>query len=71
MTLGEALKAVSYVARLQVLKRNENGDYDYLFPKDELVRRDTLEKFHPDLLSCELTNGFHAEGVREGLYIHI
>lgn len=71
MKLGTALKAVSYVARLVVVKKNEYGGYDYLFPNDELVTRATIETFYPELLDMELTNGFHGEGIRNGLYVHI
>lgn len=71
MTLREALKPVSYAAKLQVLELKENGSYEYIFPKSELITRGTIEKFYPELLDRPLTNGFHGEGWREGLYVHI
>jgi len=70
MTLREALKPVSYAAKLQVVEK-ENGSYKYIFPESELITRGTIEKFYPELLDRTLTNGFHGEGMREGLYVHI
>lgn len=71
MKLGTALKAVSYNAQLVVMKKNDTGVYNYVFPKDELITRATIETFYPELLDMELTNGFHGEGIRDGLYVHI
>lgn len=71
MTLREALKPVSYLAKLQVVELEENGSYKHIFPKDELITRGTIEKFYPELLDRDITNGFHGEGIREGLYVHI
>jgi len=71
MKLSLALKPVSYNAQLVVVKKNKSGGYDYVFPKDELVTRFTIEQFYPELLDMELTNGFHGEGIRDGLYVHI
>lgn len=70
MKLGEALKAVSYTARLQVMEKDEYG-YKFMFPKFDLITRETIEKFYPDLLGRELTDGFHGEGIRDGIYVHI
>lgn len=71
MKLGLALKPVSYAARLQVLEKDEYGTYHYLFPEDELVTRNIIETFYKDLLERELSDGFHGEGSRDGLYIHL
>lgn len=71
MKLSLALKPISYTAQLQVVKKNKNGSYDYVFPKDEYVTRFTIEQFYPELLDMELTNGFHGEGFREGIYVYI
>lgn len=70
MKLGEALKSVSYVARLQVMKKDEYG-YTFMFPKFDLITRETIEKFYPELLDWELSDGFHGEGIRDGIYVHI
>jgi hypothetical protein len=71
MKLGLALKPVSYMARLQILEKDEYGTYHYLFPEDELITRHVLEYHYKDLLDRELSDGFHGEGIRDGLYIHI
>lgn len=72
MTLGEALKTVSYLAQLQVVEYNEDrSDFEYLFHKDDFITRETLEKFCPDLLIREMKDGFHADGIRPGIYCHI
>lgn len=68
--LKEVIKAVSYTARLQVMKKDEYG-YNYMFPKDDLITRETIEKFYPELLEMELSDGFHGEGIREGIYVHL
>ncbi len=71
MKLGDALKVVSYTATLQIMERDKDGNYSYMFPKFDLITRETIEKFYPQLLNRELTNGIHGEGIRDGLYIHI
>lgn len=70
MKLKEALKPVSYIARLQIMEKDDYG-YNFIFPRDELITRETLEKFYPDLLEREITDGFHGEGIRDGIYVHI
>lgn len=70
MTLGEALKCVSYEARLQIMEKDNLG-YRFIFPKCDLITRGAIEKFYPELLDRELTNGIHGEGIRDGIYIHI
>lgn len=70
MTLGEALKPVSYVAQLQVMRKTDHG-YDYVFSKDDFINRGIIEEFYPELLGEEITDGFHGEGMRPGLYAHI
>lgn len=70
MKLGEALKPVSYVARLQVMEKDDYG-YNFIFPRDELITRGVIEKFYPDLLEREISDGFHGEGIRDGIYVHI
>lgn len=72
MTLGEALKSVSYIAKLNVVEYDEDSPtWRYLFPADEYVNRSVLEKHYPDLLKREMKDGFHGEGQREGIYCHI
>ena len=70
MKLKEAIKAVSYNARLQVLVKDDYG-YNFMFPKCDLITRETIEKFYPELLERELSDGFHGEGIREGIYVHL
>lgn len=70
MTLREALKPVSYIAELQVMKKT-GFDYEYVFPKTELITREVLERFYPELIDREITDGFHGDGDRPGLYVFI
>lgn len=70
MKLGEALKPVSYTATLQVMKKDDYG-YTFMFPRSDLITREIIEKFYPELLEWELSDGFHGEGIRDGLYVHI
>lgn len=72
MKLKDALGCMSYTARLVLLKRDDDyWNYSYMFPACDLITRGTIEKFYPELLERELTNGCHADGIREGIYIHI
>lgn len=64
-TLRDLLPFVAYGAALDIV-RVENGMVVHLFPECDLVTREMLQKFRPDLLDCQLKNGIHAEGIRNG-----
>lgn len=70
MKFGEAIKAVSYTATLQIMEKDGYG-YKFMFPKCDLITRETIEKFYPELLERELSDGFHGEGIRDGIYVHL
>lgn len=72
MKLKDVLPFISYTAEIQLME-TERGfkKYDYMFPKQEFIRRDIIEKFHPELLERELSDGIHGEGTRDGVYIHL
>lgn len=71
-TLRDLLPFISYTATL-VLMETERGyrDYKYMFNQTELIRRDVIEKFYPELLDRELSDGVHGEGIKDGIYIHL
>ena len=69
--LKDAIQYVSYAAALQVTERDAYGHHRYIFPECQLITRETIEKFYPELLERELCDGFHGEGFRDGLYISL
>ena len=73
MKLRELLPFISYTARLQILEteRGYRKNYSYIFSKEELITRSHIEKFNPELLDRELSDGVHSEGIRDGVYIHL
>lgn len=72
MKLRDLLPFVSYAAEIQLIEtKRDIGKFDYMFPEHEIVTRDIIEKFHPELLDRELSDGIHGEGIRDGLYIHL
>lgn len=70
--LKDLLPFIAYDAEIQLME-TERGfkNYEYIFSKDELIRRNTIEKFYPELLDRELSDGIHGEGIRDGIYIHL
>lgn len=79
--LRDLLPFISYGATLQIMEisraeRNRYGNfvgyaYEYVFPKSDLVVRETIEQCYPELLDREIADGIHGEGEREGIYIHL
>ena len=81
LTLRDLLPFISYGATLQIMEisraeRNRYGNfvgyaYEYVFPKSDLIVRETIEQYYPELLDREIADGIHGEGEREGIYIHL
>lgn len=81
LTLRDLLPFISYGATLQIMEisraeRNRYGntivnDYDYMFPKSDLIMREIIEQCYPELLDREIADGIHGEGERQGIYIHL
>lgn len=79
--LRDLLPFISYGATLQIMEitraeRNRCGNfegyaYEYIFPKTDLIMRETIEQYYPELLDREIADGIHGEGEREGIYIHL
>lgn len=71
MKLKDLLPFISYTSEIQLMEtKREYKNYHYIFP-NELITRDIIEKFHPELLNRELSDGIHGEGIRDGVYIHL
>ena len=76
LTLRDLLPFISYGATLQIMEisrseRNRYGNfvgyaYEHVFPKSDLIVRETIEQCYPELLDREIADGIHGEGEREG-----
>ena len=64
--LKDVLQYVAYGSALDIIEMEENGYnlYKHLFPESDLVTRETIERFYPELLDREMKGGIHAEGIR-------
>lgn len=70
--LKDLMPFISYSAKLQIMERGMKGTFwSYIFPKNDIVRRETVERNYLELLERELMDGIHADGNREGIYIHL
>ena len=56
--LKDLLPFIAYNTPLQLMEiGRERKKYVYLFSKDDLIFRETIEKSHPELLDRELSDG--------------
>ena len=73
--LKSLIPFISYGTKLQLLEteksKNAPKRYEYIFSKDDIITREVIEKCYPKLLDRELADGIHAEGIRDGIYIHL
>lgn len=79
--LRDLLPFISCGATLQIMEitraeRNRYGNfggcaYEYVFPKTDLIMRETIEQYYPELLDREIADGIHREGERDGIYIFL
>lgn len=68
--LKDLLPFIAYDVALQLVERDRNFRvYDYIFAGDLFIDRGAIEKNYPELLERELSDGIHAEGIRDGVYI--
>ena len=70
--LRDVLPFISYCVSLQLITTpREYKNYSYMFPDSIFIDRGIIEKYYPELLERELSDGIHGEGLRDGLYIPI
>ena len=64
--LKDVLQYVAYGTALDIIEIEANGYnlYKHMFPESDLITRETIERFYPDLLEREMRGGIHAEGIR-------
>jgi hypothetical protein len=65
--LKDVLQYVAYGTALDIIEVETSGynSYKHLFSESDLITRETIEHFYPELLKREMKGGIHAEGIRK------